>query len=871
MSSLVRSVWVGLVLLTGSLSLLGASKAEERAFSAAAKAYNDGWWERAELQLGEFTTNYPFADNRAEAVLLRAESRIKLKNYGGAIELLSAGRATAGRLGDDYLFWLAEAQFQSGKLDVAADLYAQFAREFEGSTRLLEAVVAEASARAQLKQWSRVTEILQRPEGVFQTRAKENPSLPTVVRGRFLLAQTLFDLGQFKDAEVALLPLANEKLVLRQSWQRDYLLASIQSADGRKEQALMTSTNLVTVPTNQPGLLAEGLGFRGRLFAELDQTGGAIAAWRQVLEMPDAASERQREALLRVSDLLIKQDRLGEALQILEGFVATATNSPAADIAWLAVGELRLRQFSDVTGAPSTNAVVAPATNRLSNAQAAFETLLERFPKSPLVGKAQLGRGWCLWLADRVAESETAFESATRLLEPGYDQAVARFKLADARLQLTNYSGALMNYREVAASGATLPEVKSNLVERALYQIMQVAPKAGDDAAANEAMTRLLDEFPEGSFAESGLLGFGGMKGRAADPSARRAALGEFLKAKPDSKLAPAVRLAVAQTYEQERKWPEASEEYAAWLKVYPEHVARARAEYFRALALSRSGDETNAFTQMTNFVAMYPTNEFTALARWWVADYFWREEDFVNAERNYQLLFKNHPGSDRRFGAQLMAGRAAWARQRPDEATAYFLGMTSDTNCPPELEARAYFANGDMLMEGKNFKEAITSYSKVLQLFPNTEIAMLAEGNIGLCCLQLGAEDPAQYDKARRSFDKLLLPQVTNVLARSQAEVGLGLVLEKQSLPGATNQNVVLKQALEHYLKVVYPSDLQPSDPFWFKRAGWEACRVAESLQEWEQLANLCDTLSTNLPSLQPLFEKKKARAIEQLNKSEN
>jgi hypothetical protein len=49
------------------------------------------------------------------------------------------------------------------------------------------------------------------------------------------------------------------------------------------------------------------------------------------------------------------------------------------------------------------------------------------------------------------------------------------------------------------------------------------------------------------------------------------------------------------------------------------------------------------------------------------------------------------------------------------------------------------------------------------------------------------------------------------------------------------------------------------------------EAVRLAESLGAWEQVARLCDTLATQLPPLQPMLEKKRARAEEQTRKTVN
>jgi hypothetical protein len=60
-----------------------------------------------------------------------------------------------------------------------------------------------------------------------------------------------------------------------------------------------------------------------------------------------------------------------------------------------------------------------------------------------------------------------------------------------------------------------------------------------------------------------------------------------------------------------------------------------------------------------------------------------------------------------------------------------------------------------------------------------------------------------------------------------------------------------------------------EPTDMFWVYRAGVErALPLAESLQDWDQVARLCDTLAAQLPSLQPMLEKRRARAEEQARK---
>ena len=66
-----------------------------------------------------------------------------------------------------------------------------------------------------------------------------------------------------------------------------------------------------------------------------------------------------------------------------------------------------------------------------------------------------------------------------------------------------------------------------------------------------------------------------------------------------------------------------------------------------------------------------------------------------MNAEKNYQLLFQNWPASKLAYPARMMAGRAAIGRLGYSDAIRYFISLTTDTNCPPDLDAQALFAYG--------------------------------------------------------------------------------------------------------------------------------------------------------------------------------
>jgi len=871
-------MWLWLFISAAAAALAAPSAAERKDFDSATWAYTGHDWERADRELGAFRAKYPKSEFLAEAQLFQAEARVNLGNYDGAIELLNVGPEITGRFADEYLFWMARAQSQKGEKAAAADAYARFTSDYPNSSRLLDAIVAEADLRALLKQWSRVVDLLSQPDGRFQQLAKANPAQAASVRGRFLLAEAFFAQDQREAAAQALEPLAGQPLEPQLAWQRDFLRAKILLAQDQPDQALALTTNLAMLAANLPALSAEGNALQARIFQELGQPENAVAAWRLNLAATIPV-ERQREALLHVGDLLIAQNRLTEASQILETFLTTGTNVATADIAMMTLGELRLRTAVETNWAVSTNF--------LSDALTAYNTVLANHPGSKYTGRVQLGRGWCYWLLGRTAESATAFQAAANALPTSYDQAVARFKLGDALAKQQKYAEALRNYKLVADNAAGLETVRIVLLERALYQVVRMARELGDAATANGAMAELLGRFPNGFLAERSLMSLGPETSQTADPAAAREVFAGFTNSSPDSTLIPEVELAIARTYEQEQDWTNALAAYDSWLEQFTNNPARPRAEYYKALTTARAGDTEQALTLFTNYVSRFPTNDFTPLALWWTADHYLQQEDLVSAETYYQLLFKNHPESSLRYDAQLMAGRAAFER-RPEEAVVYFTNLTSDAKCPTNILAQAYFAYGDTLMSLQaadtnsayaNLVEAGRVFSKLIRLNPETRIATLAQGKIGDCYLQLAATDPtnalANYSIASNAYSGVLLSTNAALQDREQAEVGLGLVLEKSAkLFNGTNGPALARRALDHYLNVVYgktrEADEQP-DMTWVSKAGLEALRLTESLQSWDQVARLCDTLSDLIPSMKPQLEKRRARAEEQLRKLSN
>jgi TolA-binding protein len=427
------------------------------------------------------------------------------------------------------------------------------------------------------------------------------------------------------------------------------------------------------------------------------------------------------------------------------------------------------------------------------------------------------------------------------------------------------------------------PDVNEVIGAQALYQTLRACLELKDVAGASNALGRILKIYPTSSVADNSVLLVGEGLSDMQQPASARNLFQKFEQLYPKSPLRPEVELALARTFEQEGGWPAAIGIYDRWVKIYTNDAALLpQVEYARAWANFQAGRGTNAFLLFTNFIAQFPTSDQAPVAQWWLGDYFFQLAAYADAEKNYQLVFQNWPNSKLAYAACVMAGRAALARQGYNDAIRYFTTLTSDTNCPPDVVVQALFGWGGALMLKSpddptkdplaNFVTAIQVFMAITQNYPQTKQAALAWGEMGDCYLQLAGQPQPQgahpYDEATNAYAQVINSLQADAAARSQAQMGIGLVLEKRAAQATgAEQTALLQQALQNYLDVLYGKNLrdgEPADPFWVKKAGLQAASVAETLGEWPQAVNVYRRLEDLLPPLHDSLEKKIANARE-------
>ncbi len=878
------SAMVFCLLLT--LRLAGAEAGENEAFNAAARAFQDGFYERATREFADFAQKFPNSERVAEAFLFQAQSSFHLKQYEAALRLLNERIKSAGKLADQYLYWLGETQLRRGDYTAAAASQAQLIKDYPDSSFRLEASCGEALARFKMGELKRTIELLQAPAGVFQEAVKKSTNQAAVARGYLLLGEALLVQKDYQAGTEVLTGLAQRALQPDLDWERQRLLILLELASQRPEAALQAATNLVALALTmaKPDLRAESLALQAEILQRLKQPDAAIQAYEKIAQMPGMAPEQRRQAFLKMVDLAAAHGQLTNAIQRLQMFLAQNPQEPAADLMRLTLGELQLKQFyafvkSDPKIEPA--AKVAAATNLLQTAKTNFDLIITQLTNSQQVGKAYLNRGWCLWEQgkltqnpENILESQTAFQTAAARLPRSDDQAVARFKWADCQFDQKDYRSALINYRYLIENYADVPSVKNTWFDQALYQIVRASIAAQDLNGAGEALKKSLDWFPQSALSERSVFLYGEALNEQGKTTEARGVFADFLARFPNSALVPEAQLAQARTYVREQNWSAALHQFEGWLTNHANHASRPQAEFDRAWVYDQAGQETNAFRLFTNFVVQFPTHPLAPKAQNWVADYYRGQENWILAEQNYQNVFQNTnwPPSDLAYQARMMAARTAFLRQGYADARGYLTNLLQDPRCPPAFVPEALFVLGEVFVEQRvtdstnalqNFAEAINAFTTITQQYPTNRLEPLAWGRIGDCHLQLGIQYPKSYESASNAYTKVIesnLPEVP-VSARNQAEAGLAIILEKQAEGRPpSEQAALLNLALDRYLNVVYGKNLggKLPDPFWLKMAGLAAGRLAESLNRRQEAIRLYQRLMIDLPSLRSIWAKK-------------
>jgi tetratricopeptide (TPR) repeat protein len=271
-----------------------------------------------------------------------------------------------------------------------------------------------------------------------------------------------------------------------------------------------------------------------------------------------------------------------------------------------------------------------------------------------------------------------------------------------------------------------------------------------------------------------------------------------------------------------------------------PNAAAAERADYLR-IWLADAAPDPNApgvIALANDFLQKHAKSRFTPDVRMKLGEAYFRRQDFVNAQTQFELLVQADANGPFAEKAQFFAAEAAsqtMAEKSLDRALV-LLNEVVKRNGDLKWAAR----NEQALVERKLGKpqDALTLYGEVL----NGD-AKAAEKREALCgradvIYELASNDRDKYRSAFELYEQLASQSDVPPHWRNQALFKAGMCLEKMN---------DRPHALETFYNVI-ENEGRPDKPrefFWFYKAGFNAARLLEEQSQWAPAAGVYQKLA--------------------------
>ncbi len=500
-----------------------------------------------------------------------------------------------------------------------------------------------------------------------------------------------------------------------------------------------------------------------------------LARW--AAENPETSGpDRPAYALYYLMRLQIQQGLTNEAAQNCRKLVERFPDHPRTVDACLLLGEQQI------------------GAGHFDDALKQLENLLERSHNLPPEDRFRLNylMGEANYLRGNVSAARDIFYSLSTKF--GYDRQDTLFNWAICSLQLGEASSFEHGFRE-------LEEQKPNedLIAELLFDKGLLEAKSGDPTA-DETLRSFVKQFPDGpQTAQAHLVQAEiRMTGRPPDLNGARKALSE-VAASRDSEV----------------------DEKADRLKFF---VA--------ASDLSQNARSVQALAQ--DYLQKYPDSPAKAEVRLKLGELYFRENDFPNAQTQFELVSEDSPDSPLVETALFLAGEAARKSLNSasvDRAISLFEDVYK-LGGPLRFQARLEQAT--TMRQTKHEREAIVLLDDLLTQNPPTDIRYQALDGKGESLFTLAANEPKMYEQAITTFDTLLSSEGLSTEWKQQALYQKGKCFEKLGK---------LDEALSDYYDVLAAEG--GSDQLWFFRAGFDAARILEDRRSWSSAAAIYEKLA--------------------------
>lgn len=592
---------------------------------------------------------------------------------------------------------------------------------------------------------------------------------------------------------------------------------------------------------------------QGRLEAELDHHERAIELYQTILRTPEGASRAVLIATLCAvaeSSLQLQTPETGD--DGLEDFVEHHPTDPELPTIFAKLDQLYRaeRQPSSqelgrwANDSPQPRRSLAQwylarselRAGRRESARRAYAKLRDDHAKFPALAEG-LFEFAELELADRRFDEAVAILEKAKSLRPS-SLWLDRIALLAGRVhyEAKHFETAAQTFEQVAQTSprlaadsrfnASLAWLQQNDNVRFLADVKELSQNSGGDETRGDLLL------------EEGLTQAAQGNKKAAET------LDNFLRQFPRHKRAAEAWVALAELafHGAPPRFDDARKNIENARKSEPSPAANERADYLAIWIedAAPNAEAAKVIARATEFLRKYPASPFLADVRMKLAETYYRQQDFPNAQTQFQILAQENPRGPFTERALFFAAKSAtqsMAAQSLDRALV-LLDEVVKKNGELKWSAR----NEQAAIERKLGKsqDAATLYDEVLQGNAKPEEKREALCGKGDIFYESGEADHENYKRAIEVYEQLAAQKDAPAHWRNQALFKKGICLEK--LGDRDN-------ALATFYKII-EEETRPDRPqrefFWYYKAGFNAARLLEDDSKWQPAAVVYQKLAS-------------------------
>jgi TolA-binding protein len=641
------------------------------------------------------------------------------------------------------------------------------------------------------------------------------------------------------------------------------LIADAQSADPR---AVLMSAEIYLSHSNvsEAEKLVSGLKSDSpKAQVEMDCLQGEIAlkqgkleeaanAFSAVLEKPENRTFRiVAVARLGLAKVLVKKQEYEEAETELEKLISDQPRSPVIADLFQNLFEIYSRENNPETSElvrwagenPATSGPDRPAyalyylvrlriqQGLTSEAARNCNKLVEQFPSHPAtvdaclaLGHQQIDTGH---FDDAIKQLESLLEHAPGLSSE--DRFQVDFLLGETQYMRGNFSAAQDIFHRLSTK-------LGYGRQRSLFNWAVCSLQLGDRSAFQQAFRELEAYKPHEDLVGNLLFDKGLLEAKSGNPSADETLRG-LLKRFPNHPQASQARLIQAEVRVGAQPPDPAGARRALSEVTVAENSQieekRDRLKFFAAASdLSQNARSVQALAQ--EYLQKYPDSPAKAEVRLKLGELYFKENDFPNAQTQFELVREESSDSPLIESALFLAGEAARKILNSaslDRAISLFEDVYK---LGGPLRFRARLEEATTMRQTKHEREAIVLLDDLLAQNPPTDIRYEALDEKGECLFTLAANESKMYEQAIDTFNTLLSSEELPAEWKQQALYQKGKCYEKLGK---------MDEALSDYYDVLAVE--RGGDQLWFFRAGFDAAQILEDRRSWSSAAGIYEKLA--------------------------